>query len=862
MQKPPPTVYLKDYQPFGYCLDKVELEFELDPQRTLVRNRMEFRPDPSSDDHRFFLHGENLKLLGATLDGTSISPVLTETGLTCEVPNQPFCLETLVEINPAANSALEGLYMSNGMYCTQCEAEGFRKITYFPDRPDVMSAFSVRIIGTQDHTPILLSNGNRLQAGTDAAGRNFAIWQDPWPKPCYLFALVAGDLVAHEDSFITASGKPVQLRIWVRHGDEHKCAFAMASLKSAMRWDEEAYGREYDLDEFNIVAVDDFNAGAMENKGLNIFNAEVVLATPKTATDTNFEQIEGIIAHEYFHNWTGNRITCRDWFQLCLKEGLTVFRDSEFTACMRSQSVKRINDAIFMRGRQFPEDQGPLAHPVRPEAYREINNLYTTTVYEKGAEVIGMLKCLVGDDTYSKALDLYFSRHDGQACTIEDWLAVFETTSGRDLSQFKLWYSQAGTPALQVTETWNDGTYTLTFKQHIAPSVATPNPKPHVIPLLIGLLDPSGHEVVPTTLLTMTEQEQSFAFNDLSTKPIPSILRNFSAPVMIERKSNLKERAFLLAHDTDSFTRWDAGRVLAQDTLIAMITCGVDPNEDYLDAIRTIMMETEIEPAYQALLLKLPDYSNISNTLARAGVVLNPTKIWQATQDLKLAVAQHCEHLLHPLNAAAQLSESYSPNAEQSGKRELGVVTLALISCLDEGQLAREQFDLADNLTMQINSLGCLIEAGAGEEQIAAFYRQWRHDRLVRTKWFSLQVMKAAPQDAVRVAEELTARDDFNWRNPNNFRSVFGPLVQNAPGFHAADGAGYDLLAHWLGRLDAINPQVAARMCSAFQSWRDYDADRQAKMQTAMNRILSQEQVSVDTQDMLNRILASPNESV
>ncbi|MCY4153106.1 MAG: aminopeptidase N [Aestuariivita sp.] len=858
MQKTPPqTVYLKDYQPFGYCLDKVELEFELNPQRTLVKNRMEFRPNPSSDDSSFFLHGENLKLLGAALDGTSISPLLTESGLTCEVPNQPFCLETLVEINPAANTALEGLYMSNGMYCTQCEAEGFRKITYFPDRPDVMTAFSVRITGVEDHTPILLSNGNLMHKGTDASGRNLAIWQDPWPKPCYLFALVAGDLVAHEDSFVTASGRPVQLRIWVRHGDEHKCAFAMSSLKAAMRWDEEAYGREYDLNEFNIVAVDDFNAGAMENKGLNIFNAEVVLATPETATDTAFEQIEGIIAHEYFHNWTGNRITCRDWFQLCLKEGLTVFRDSEFTASMRSQSVKRINDAIFMRGRQFPEDQGPLAHPVRPEAYREINNLYTATVYEKGAEVIGMLKRLVGNDTYRKALDLYFSQHDSEACTIEDWLAVFETTTGRDLSQFKLWYSQAGTPVLKVEEAWNDGTYTLTFKQHIEPSAATPNPKPHVIPILVGLLDPSGQEVVPTTLLAITEQEQNFEFGDLSAKPIPSILRNFSAPVMIERESNHKERAFLLAHDTDPFTRWDAGRALAQDTLIAMITRDAHPNQDYLSAIRAIMDDTQIEPACKALLLKLPDYSNISNALARAGLVLKPTKIWQATQDLKLALARHCENLLYPLHAATKLSESYIPNAEQSGKRELGAVTLSLISCLDGGKLASEQFALADNLTLQIYSLGCLIEAGSGEKQVAAFYHQWQHDRLVRTKWFALQVMKATPQNAVRVAAELTVHDDFNWRNPNIFRSVFSALVQNAPGFHSSDGAGYDFLAHWLGRLDAINPQVAARMCSAFQSWRDYDADRQTKMQAAMNRILSQKDVSVDTQDMLNRILAN-----
>ncbi|MEY8841596.1 aminopeptidase N, partial [Cribrihabitans sp. XS_ASV171] len=442
----PTTIYLKDYTPFGFLVDSVSLSFDLAPNATRVTARIAFQPNPEASDRTFFLHGEGLQLIRASIDGQEVTPELTDQGLTCDVPDGPFLWESEVEIDPANNTALEGLYMSNGMYCTQCEAEGFRKITFYPDRPDVMSTFTVRINGD---LPVMLSNGNQTDSG-----EGWVEWTDPWPKPAYLFALVAGDLIAHSDSFTTASGDKVALNLWVRPGDEHKCAFGMEALKKSMRWDEEVYGREYDLEVFNIVAVDDFNMGAMENKGLNIFNSAAVLASPETATDANFERIEAIIAHEYFHNWTGNRITCRDWFQLCLKEGLTVFRDSQFTSDMRSAPVKRIGDVIDLRARQFPEDNGPLAHPVRPESFQEINNFYTATVYEKGAEVIGMLKRLVGDAAYAEALDLYFARHDGQACTIEDWLKVFEDVTGRDLSQFKRWYSQAGTPRVSVEEAW------------------------------------------------------------------------------------------------------------------------------------------------------------------------------------------------------------------------------------------------------------------------------------------------------------------------------------------------------------------------------------------------------------------------
>ncbi|MGA1234454.1 MAG: M1 family aminopeptidase, partial [Lutimaribacter sp.] len=452
-QQTPQTVYLADYTPPAFLVDKVALDFVLQPSTTRVKSRIEFRPNPDSTDRQFFLHGENLRLISARINGQPITPNLRPDGLTCPVPNAPFVWEAEVEIAPITNTALEGLYMSQGMYCTQCEAQGFRKITYYPDRPDVMAPFSVRI---ESDAAVMLSNGNPV-----AQGPGWAEWHDPWPKPAYLFALVAGDLVAHPDRFTTQSGRDVALNIWVRPGDEDKCAFGMQALKASMAWDETRYGREYDLDVFNIVAVDDFNMGAMENKGLNIFNSSCVLARPDTSTDANFERIEAIIAHEYFHNWTGNRITCRDWFQLCLKEGLTVFRDAQFTSELRSAAVKRISDVIELRARQFREDDGPLAHPVRPESFVEINNFYTATVYEKGAELIGMLKRLVGDDAYAQALTLYFDRHDGQACTIEDWLQVFQDVTGLDLSQFKRWYSQAGTPRLQVTDTFEDGTYTL-----------------------------------------------------------------------------------------------------------------------------------------------------------------------------------------------------------------------------------------------------------------------------------------------------------------------------------------------------------------------------------------------------------------
>ncbi|WP_323769878.1 aminopeptidase N [Antarctobacter sp.] len=854
----PTTIFLKDYTPFGWQVSDVHLTFRLAPTTTRVVSKIHFAPNAEARAQDFFLHGEQLKLIRAAIDGVDVTPELTAEGLRCAVPDGPFLWECEVEIAPAENTALEGLYMSNGMYCTQCEAEGFRKITYYPDRPDVMSVFTVRVEGD---VPVLLSNGNPV-----GKGDGFAEWHDPWPKPAYLFALVAGDLVNFPGSFTTMGGRKVELNIWVRPGDEGKCAFGMEALKKSMKWDEDVYGREYDLDIFNIVAVDDFNMGAMENKGLNVFNSSAVLASPETSTDANFERIESIIAHEYFHNWTGNRITCRDWFQLCLKEGLTVFRDQQFTADVRSAPVARIENVAMLRGRQFPEDQGPLAHPVRPESFQEINNFYTATVYEKGAEVIGMLKTLVGDEAYGKALDLYFDRHDGDAATIEDWLKVFEDTTGRDLSQFKLWYSQAGTPRVTVTENWETeapdqvrggGRYTLTFTQSSPPTPGQEEKAPQVIPMAVGLLNPNGDEVVPTRVLEITEGTQSFSFDGLASRPVPSINRGFSAPVVLERESSPEERAFLLAHDSDPFNRWEASRLLARESLIAMITDNAGPDEAWLDGLQRLLRDRDLDPAYRAMMIGVPSDSELAQVLYERGVTPDPDAIYAAKETLAQVRAERWADLLPSLAAEGAVDDAYQPDAEQSGKRALGAAVLYLTTRLDGGKAAQAQFESADNMTLQLSALAQLVRAGKDEAALAAFEEQWRHDRLVMDKWFGLQVGATAPEKVVSRAETLTKHPAFDWKNPNRFRSVLGAMAMNHAGFHRKDGAGYRLLTDWLIRLDDLNPQTTARMCSTFQTWKRYDADRQALIRAQLERLRDKPKLSRDTGEMVARILGN-----
>jgi aminopeptidase N len=844
----PQPVFLADYRPYPFTVMQVALTFRLAPAATRVIARIGFAPRAAGADLR--LDGEGLRLIRAALDGRALDVEPDRTGLTipaAALPAGPFTLETEVEIAPEANTSLEGLYLSRGMYCTQCEAEGFRRITFYPDRPDVMAPFRVRI---EADLPVLLSNGNPV-----ASGPGWAEWDDPWPKPAYLFALVAGDLVAVRDRFVTRSGRPVDLAIWVRPGDEGRCAWAMESLKRAMRWDEDVYGREYDLDIFNIVAVDDFNMGAMENKGLNIFNSRYVLASPATATDDDFARIEAIVAHEYFHNWTGNRITCRDWFQLCLKEGLTVFRDQQFTGDLRGHAVKRIEDVLAVRARQFREDAGPLSHPVRPESFVEINNFYTATVYEKGAELIGMLRRIVGAEGYDRALALYFERHDGQACTIEDWLRVFEDATGRDLSQFARWYSQAGTPRVRVTEDWDGRRYTLTLEQHTPPTPGQPRKAPLHIPVAVGLLNPNGDEVVPTTILHLTEARQSFHFDGLAARPVPSILRGFSAPVILEHERTDAERAFLLAHDTDTFNRWEAGRALAKAVLARMVTDNAAPGPDWLAALERLLRDETLDPAFRALCLRLPGEDDMAQTLHDAGIVPDPDRIHAARRRLGELMARHLAPHLPALYDALAVPGPYSPEPRAAGARALRLAVLGLMTRIDGGTRAARAFAAADNMTDQIGALVCLIEAGVAHDALDAFERQWRHDRLVMDKWFALQIAHADPDRAVPVAERLAQHPDFDWKNPNRFRAVIGALAANHAGFHHASGAGYRFVADWLIRLDPINPQTAARLSTAFDTLGRYDGDRQAMMRGELARIAATPGLSRDLGEMTARML-------
>ncbi|SFY38878.1 alanyl aminopeptidase. Metallo peptidase. MEROPS family M01 [Paracoccus pantotrophus] len=841
------TQYLADWRPYPFEIAETRLEFDLAPRATRVRSQIDFRRKGAGD---LVLDGAGLKTLSLAIDGKPLDPADATGGrLVIPAADLPdaFTFAAEVEIDPEANTALEGLYLSGGMFCTQCEAEGFRHITWYPDRPDVMAPFRVTI---RSDKPVLLSNGNPVSQG---AGQ--AVWHDPWPKPAYLFALVAGDLVAVPDSFTTMSGRQVALNVWVRPGDQDRAGYAMESLIRSMKWDEKAYGREYDLDVFNIVAVDDFNMGAMENKGLNIFNSKLVLASAETATDGDYERIEGVIGHEYFHNWTGNRITCRDWFQLCLKEGLTVFRDQQFTSDMRSAAVKRIHDVQTLRARQFREDAGPLAHPPRPDHYQEINNFYTATVYEKGAEVIGMLKRLVGDQGYRRALDLYFDRHDGQACTIEDWIKVFQDATGRDLAQFKRWYTDAGTPRLTLSEDWRDGTLTLDFRQETAPTPGQPDKPPRVIPIALGLIGPNGDEVLPTTVLEMTEARQSFRFGDLGARPVVSLLRGFSAPVTVSREIAADEQALLLAHDTDPYARWQAGHDLALDALIARST-GTEGGAEFSRAIGGLLADAEADPAFAALCLSLPGEEEIATTIAARGEIPDPDAIHAAREALARDIAAAHEPALARLYEAMATPGPYRPDAEGAGRRSLRLACLGLLSRIDGAARAEALFAAASNMTERQGALEWLIAAGRDAEALAAFAREFAGNRLVMDKWFMVQPLRAAPGLAVARARDLAARPDFDWKNPNRFRALIGGLGANHAAFHAADGSGYDFTVDWLMRLDPVNPQTTARMCSAFETWTRYDATRQAHARAALGRLVAMPGLSRNTSEMVTRILA------
>jgi aminopeptidase N len=857
---------LADYRAPDWLVDEVSLTFILAPSATRVLARIAFRRNPERAGEGpadLMLDGRDLRLISAAVNGRAVEPEPGTEGLRVPaalLPGARFTWACETEIEPATNTALEGLYMSKGMYCTQCEAEGFRKITFYPDRPDVMARFRVRIEADRESCPVLLSNGNPVASGDLGGGRHFAEWEDPHPKPAYLFALVAGNLVSHDDSFATASGREVDLKIYVRPGDEGKCAYAMDSLKRAMRWDEETHGCEYDLDLFMIVAVDDFNMGAMENKGLNIFNSKYVLASPETATDRDYELIEGIVAHEYFHNWTGNRITCRDWFQLCLKEGLTVFRDQQFSGDERSPAVKRIDDVKLLRARQFREDQGPLAHPVRPKEYIEINNFYTATVYEKGAEVIGMLKTLIGAEGYRKALDLYFQRHDGQACTIEDFRKCFEDACGLDLSQFARWWSQAGTPRITVEEDWRDGRYTLTLRQTTPPTPGQAEKQPLVIPVAVGLLGQNGDEVVPTRVLELTETEQSFTFEGLGSRPVPSILRGFSAPVIVEREMPDDESAFLLAHDTDPFNRWEAGRRYSLRIALGLIAgTGTVPGA-WVEGMGAVLTDAGLNPAFRAMALEVPGVDEVSREIAAGGGLADPDAIHDALREMRRSLGERLSGRLAETYASTGSEGPYSPDAESAGRRALKNRCLALMAATGSAaafDLAERQFRSADNMSDSLPALTALVHEGAPAAGgfLEAFHARWQHDPLVVDKWLALQASAPLPGTLARI-EALTQHPSFDWKNPNKFRSLIGVLAMGNPVvFHSRDGSGYRFVTDWLIKLDALNPQTTARVAGAFETWRRYDKARQGLMRAELERMAALEGLSKNTREIVERIL-------
>jgi aminopeptidase N len=877
----PHPVRLNDYRPPDWLVETVDLDVSLDATCTRVRAALKLKPNAqSSAPAPVVLDGDGLLLVSLKLDGTELAAEAYQAApdrLTIpQPPNRPFLLEIETELNPSANTQLMGLYRAGETYCTQCEAEGFRRISYFPDRPDVMAVFTTRVEADKAEAPVLLANGN-LVAGGDIPDttRHFAVWHDPFPKPSYLFALVGGRLGGIEDLFVTASGREVKLMIFVEPGKEDRAGFAMEALKRAMRWDEQAFGREYDLDIFMIVAVSAFNMGAMENKGLNIFNDKYVLASSETATDMDFAHIEGIIAHEYFHNWTGNRITCRDWFQLCLKEGLTVFRDQEFTSDLRSRPVKRISDVRVLRSHQFVEDSGPLAHPVRPEAYREINNFYTATVYEKGAEIVRMAKTLLGPAGFRQGMDLYFDRHDGRAATVDEFIECLADANSVDLTQFMRWYRQAGTPEVTVTTTYDAAarTFTLEINQTQPPTPGQPAKEPLVIPLAIALLDARAGELPLVSsdgtpfergILPLTKPAETFVFTGIDARPVASLNREFSAPIKLSANLSNDDLRFLAAHDTDPFNRWQALQTLASTLLIAnakAARAGADMREDagLLSALALTLANDALEPAFIAQALAVPSEADIAREL---GCDVDPDAIFAARKHVRATIG----HRLGPAlrDAYRRMSDEgpYSPDARSAGRRTLKNICLDLVAASGSSAaiaLAAQQYQTADNMTDRMAALSTLSLHPVRERQAALddFYRRFETDPLVIDKWFALQATIPEPTVLDRV-RELTVHTAFSLGNPNRVRSLIGSFAQaNQTQFNRADGAGYRFVADTILELDGRNPQVAARLMTAFRSWRALEPNRRAKAETELRRVAGIGSLSNDLRDIVERSLAA-----
>jgi aminopeptidase N len=861
----PRAIHLADYKAPDFRIETVHLDFALDPQATRVTAKLEIiKTTPNAP---LILHGEELKLISVTLDGAALAERdyrLDAKALTIANVPDHFTLETVCEIAPAANLALEGLYQSGGMFCTQCEPEGFRRITWFRDRPDNLSVFTVRIEATKEQYPVLLSNGNRVETGDLAGGRHFALWHDPFPKPSYLFALVAGDLGSIHDTFTTMTGRKVTLDIYVEHGNEPRAHYAMGALKRSMKWDEEAYGREYDLDIFMIVAVSAFNMGAMENKGLNIFNDKVLLASPETATDDDYARIEGVVAHEYFHNWTGDRITCRDWFQLSLKEGLTVFRDQSFSGDMRSHGVQRIQDVRALRGRQFQEDAGPLAHPVQPQSYIEINNFYTATIYEKGSEVIGMLNTLVGREGYRKATDLYFARHDGQAVTVEEWVKCFEDACERDLTQFRLWYRQAGTPTVTADGVFDEKarTYTLTLSQNVPATPGQPSKKPMHIPVRLGLVGKSGNALAltldgenetgpETRVVELIEAQQRFVFVEVAEAPLLSLGRGFSAPAIFKTQSTRRDRAVLMGADSDAFNRWEAGQKLAAEILLE----GGHADRDYLAALEVVLAKAHDDPAFAAQMLMPPTESEI----AALRMPADPDAIHAARTALIRAVAAAHGGRLGALYEHMRDDGEFSSDAQAAGRRSLRNACLRYLTAANDeaaAGLAEAHYRSATNMTDMMAGLAALtrMESPLRERAFTHFHDRFRGDPLVLDKWMDLQAGSPLPETATAVAA-LMKHPAFDIKNPNRVRALIGAFAANHLRFHDNSGSGYRLVGQAIRILDPINPLVAARLAGAFETWRRYDSKRQTLMRAELEAILAQKGLSPNLFEVAGKML-------
>ncbi|MCB1192773.1 MAG: aminopeptidase N [Leptospiraceae bacterium] len=883
MDKQKPTrIYRKDYKQPDYWIDTIDLRFELGEMVTQVKTKLNVRYNESVNQNLkpLTLHGEGLVLKNVWLDGMELHPneyKVDEETLTLNQNPKQFILETLVEIKPQENTLLEGLYKSSGNFCTQCEAEGFRRITYFLDRPDVMARYSTTIVANKARYPVLLSNGNRVESGESENGSHWVRWNDPFPKPSYLFALVAGNLQCHRGEFITKSGRSIQLEIWVEPQNIHKCEHALRSLQKAMRWDEEVFGLEYDLDTYMIVAVNDFNMGAMENKGLNVFNSKYVLAQPETATDGDYEGIEGVIAHEYFHNWTGNRVTCRDWFQLTLKEGLTVFRDQWFSAEMTSEAVKRIDEVNGLRTMQFAEDSGPMAHPIRPESYIEMNNFYTSTVYSKGAEVARMYRTLLGQDGFRKGMDLYFKRHDGQAVTCDDFRSAMADANRKDLTQFERWYTQSGTPIVEAKGEYDESkhTYTLILKQSNV--LKKDEYLPLHIPIAIGLIGKYGQDIPFllegethalqkegakfTRIIEFTKTEQSFCFTHVNEKPVVSLFRHFSAPVKVKIERSKEELSFLMGHDSDAFNRWDAGQTLAQVLLLDLVKdwqAGRELELEplFVDSFKKVLLDTSLDGSLKSVALSLPN----EKLLGQQMDIIDVDAIRAARHFVRKTLATKLQDELQNIYNTLYSTKPYVLDKTSIDNRRLKNMVLGFLTILhtpDTIQLAMKQFESANNMTDSQAALLHLVDTESKERNTALeiFYQRWKHEPLVLDKWFSLQALSQR-EDTFEQVVSLSEHPNFTLKNPNRVYALISSFCAwNQVRFHRADGAAYRFLADKILTLNDMNPQVAARLVSIFNHWKRFDTERQSLMKEQLKRIISHEGLSKDVYEIVDRNL-------